>query len=98
MRRIEIKANQTYYLGIKEACIYDCFKLKTMKQYSYFFGVDISKKTVDITLAHNETFTHRQFTNDEKGMKLLQLWLKELQPPSENTLFVWKLRGYIVFL
>ena len=36
-------------------------KLSNMKEYSHFFGVDVSKKTVDITHAHNDHLTHRQF-------------------------------------
>lgn len=68
-----------------------------MKQYSHFFGVDVSKKTVDITLAHNQEFIHQQFTNDEEGMKQLMEWLKELKPALENTLFCMEATGLYCF-
>ena len=68
-----------------------------MKQYDHFFGVDVSKKTVDITLAHNENFTHRQFTNDSDGMGQLMEWLKELNPVFENTLFCMEATGLYCF-
>lgn len=68
-----------------------------MKQYDHFFGVDVSKKTVDITLARNENFTHRQFTNDSDGMGKLMEWLKELNPVFENTLFCMEATGLYCF-
>lgn len=68
-----------------------------MKQYSHFFGVDVSKKTVDITLAHNQEFIHQQFTNDDKGMGQLMIWLKELKPALENTLFCMEATGLYCF-
>jgi transposase len=68
-----------------------------MKQYSYFFGVDVSKKTVDITLAHNQEFIHQQFTNDDVGMEQLMEWLKELKPALENTLFCMEATGLYCF-
>lgn len=68
-----------------------------MKQYDHFFGVDVSKKTVDITLAHNENFTHRQFKNDEEGMSELMGWLKELNPLFEKTLFCMEATGLYCF-
>lgn len=68
-----------------------------MKQYSHFFGVDVSKKTVDITLAHNQELIHQQFTNDEQGMDQLQVWLKELKPALENTLFCMEATGLYCF-
>ena len=46
-----------------------------MKQYDHVFGVDISKKTVDITQVVNQQFTHRQFTNDDSGMEQLMEWV-----------------------
>jgi transposase len=35
-----------------------------MKHYNHFFGVDVSKKTIDITHADKQLFTHRQFCNE----------------------------------
>jgi hypothetical protein len=40
-----------------------------MKQYDHVFGVDVSKKTVDITHVSNQQFTHRQFMNNDTGMR-----------------------------
>ena len=68
-----------------------------MKQYNHFFGVDVSKKTVDITHAHNQQFIHRQFTNDDDGMEQLMEWLNELNPVLENTLFCMEATGLYCF-
>ena len=68
-----------------------------MKQYNHFFGVDVSKKTVDITLAHNQELTHRQFTNDDEGMAQIMEWLTELNPAIENTLFCMEATGLYCF-
>jgi len=68
-----------------------------MKQYNHFFGVDVSKKTVDITHEHNQQLTHRQFTNDDDGMDQLMEWLNELTPAFENTLFCMEATGLYCF-
>lgn len=68
-----------------------------MKLYSHIFGVDVSKKTVDITLAHNQEFTHQQFTNDDEGMEQLMRWLKDLNSAFENTLFCMEATGLYCF-
>lgn len=68
-----------------------------MKQYYHFFGVDVSKKTVDITHAYNQQFTHRQFTNDNDGMEKLLQWLHELDPIFEETLFCMEATGLYCF-
>jgi transposase len=68
-----------------------------MKQYKHFFGVDVSKKTVDITHALEQEFTHRQFTNDDAGMKALMDWLKEINPDFANTLFCMEATGLYCF-
>jgi transposase len=64
-----------------------------MKQYQHIFGVDVSKKTVDITHGHNQEFTHRLFTNDANGMIELNQWLRELNLTIENTLFCMEATG-----
>lgn len=64
-----------------------------MKQYNYFFGVDISKKTVDISLLYLQTMTHKKFNNDSNGMTELMKWLKELQAPFIQTLFCMEATG-----
>ena len=68
-----------------------------MKQYNHFFGVDVSKKTVDITHAHNQQFIHRQFTNDDDGMEQLMEWLNELNSDLEDTLFCMEATGLYCF-
>jgi transposase len=68
-----------------------------MKKYNYFFGVDISKKTVDITCIINQEMTHRQFANDPEGMQLLLQWLKELNIAFEQTLFCMETTGLYCF-
>ena len=68
-----------------------------MKQYDHFFGVDVSKKTVDITHAHNQQFIHRQFTNDDDGMEQLMEWLNELNSDLEDTLFCMEATGLYCF-
>jgi len=68
-----------------------------MKQYDHVFGVDVSKKTVDITHVINQQFTHRQFTNNEAGMEQLMQWLKELNPELDKTLFCMEATGLYCF-
>lgn len=68
-----------------------------MKKYDHFFGVDVSKKTVDITHAHNEHLTHRQFANDNEGMESLIIWLNELCPDFESILFCMEATGLYCF-
>lgn len=68
-----------------------------MKQYKHFFGVDVSKKTFDITYAHKQQFTHRQFSNDAEGMKLLMDWLKEINLIFADTLFCMEATGLYCF-
>ena len=64
-----------------------------MKQYNYFFGVDISKKTVDISLLHFQTMTHKKFRNDNVGMEELLVWLEELKTEVDKTLFCMEATG-----
>ena len=68
-----------------------------MKQYHHVFGVDVSKKTVDITHVLNQQFTHRQFSNDDIGMEQLMDWLKELTPAFDKTLFCMEATGLYCF-
>ena len=68
-----------------------------MKQYDHVFGVDVSKKTVDITHVINQQLTHRQFTNDEAGMEQLMDWLKELKLDFDTTLFCMEATGLYCF-
>ncbi len=68
-----------------------------MKQYDHVFGVDVSKKTVDITHVTNQQFTHRQFTNDDVGMEQLTQWFKELTSEFDKTLFCMEATGLYCF-
>lgn len=68
-----------------------------MKQYNHFFGVDVSKKTVDITHAFNQQFTHRQFTNDDDGMKALMGWFEDINLDFACTLFCMESTGLYCF-
>ena len=68
-----------------------------MKKYKYFFGVDVSKKTVDITYILNQTIIHQQFTNDQEGMQLLLQWLKELNISFDQALFCMEATGLYCF-
>jgi len=68
-----------------------------MKQYKYFFGVDISKKTIDVTLAKDEDLTHRKFSNDLTGMDELMKWLTELNLNVDDVLFCMEATGLYCF-
>lgn len=68
-----------------------------MKQYDHIFGVDVSKKTVDITHACNQEFVHRQFLNNETGMNDLLQWLKEITLSFTGTLFCMEATGLYCF-
>ena len=68
-----------------------------MKKYNYFFGVDVSKKTVDISLLHQQQIIHKQFANNANGMKELLQWFKELNAISSETLFCMEATGLYCF-
>ena len=68
-----------------------------MEKYEHIFGVDVSKKTVDITHVADQEFTHRQFFNNEAGMNELLIWLKECTPSFDNTLFCMEATGLYCF-
>lgn len=68
-----------------------------MKQYKYFFGVDISKKTIDVTLAKDEDLTHRKFSNNLTGMDELMKWLTELNLNVDDVLFCMEATGLYCF-
>ena len=64
-----------------------------MKQYTDFFGVDVSKKTIDICHFQNEVQTHQQFSNDGPGMREVLKWVEELKVNFVNTLFCMEATG-----
>lgn len=68
-----------------------------MKEYKHFFGVDISKKTIDVTLSKDLLLTHRQFSNDSPGMDELMQWLKELNLNFDSVLFCMEATGLYCF-
>lgn len=68
-----------------------------MKQYNHFFGVDVSKKTIDVTLSKNAELIHRQFSNDQGGMDELMQWFRELKISFEDTLFCMEATGLYCF-
>lgn len=68
-----------------------------MKEYKHFFGVDISKKTIDVTLSKDLQLAHRQFSNDSTGMDELMQWLKELNLVFDNVLFCMEATGLYCF-
>lgn len=59
--------------------------------------MDVSKKTVDITHAHHEQLTHRQFGNDADGMEQLLSWLHASTESLDNTLFCMEATGLYCF-
>ena len=69
-----------------------------MKAYKQFFGVDISKKTIDVTLLQNNQNLHHQFSNDETGMQQLLSWLQELKIKPADTLFCMEATGLYCFM
>ena len=68
-----------------------------MKEYFYFFGVDVSKKTVDITLFDQQQATHRQFINNTPGMEELRQWLTQLNQNKSEVLFCMETTGLYCF-
>lgn len=68
-----------------------------MKLYTHFFGVDISKKTIDVTLLKDMQVTHRQFSNDSAGINELMQWLSELNLSYDSALFCMEATGLYCF-
>lgn len=68
-----------------------------MKDYKYFFGVDVSKKTVDITCITGDNSIHQKFSNDAAGMQELLDWFKELNIVFDQTLFCMETTGLYCF-
>lgn len=53
-----------------------------------FAGIDVSKETFDAALIINlnkQDIRHQQFSNDEKGCKALQQWIKKQTQSADNT-------------
>lgn len=69
-----------------------------MKSYKYFFGVDVSKKTIDVTLFNQAVLTHRVFANNEGGMAGLLHWLREGAIDFTQALFCMEATGLYCFV
>lgn len=68
-----------------------------MKEYKQFYGVDVSKKTVDIVYTDKQQTVHQKFTNDPAGMDQLTDWLVKNQASPEDTLFCMETTGLYCF-
>jgi transposase len=64
-----------------------------MKEYKHIYGVDVSKKTVDIVYVDNQTTVHMKFSNDSAGMGQLMDWLKLNNTSPSTTLFCMEATG-----
>jgi transposase len=64
-----------------------------MKDYKHFYGVDVSKQTIDIAYSNKESMTHRKFQNDSAGMDQLMIWLGENKTEPFDTLFCMEATG-----
>jgi transposase len=64
-----------------------------MKDYVHFYGVDVSKKTVDIVYTDKQVTIHQKFNNDVSGMDQLLQWLTENNASASNTLFCMEATG-----
>jgi transposase len=68
-----------------------------MKEYKQFYGVDVSKKTVDIVRTDKKMIEHKKFTNDRTGMDELAQWLNENSASAADTLFCMETTGLYCF-
>ena len=68
-----------------------------MKEYKQIYGVDVSKKSVDIVYTDKQVTVHQKFTNDLAGMKQLTGWLAQNQASPEDTLFCMETTGLYCF-
>lgn len=64
-----------------------------MKEYVHFYGVDVSKKTVDIVYTNKQGSIHQRFNNDVSGMEQLLNWLTENKTTADNTIFCMEATG-----
>lgn len=68
-----------------------------MKEYKHFYGVDVSKSTVDIAYTDKQIFVHQQFSNDAEGMEQLMHWIAKNKTSSKDTLFCMETTGLYCF-
>jgi transposase len=68
-----------------------------MKKYKQFYGVDVSKRTVDIVYKTGDVNVHKKFTNDSDGMEQLTQWLVDNRASPDDTLFCMESTGLYCF-
>lgn len=64
-----------------------------MKDYKHFYGVDVSKQTVDVSYSDKHVTVHQKFNNDQAGMDRLMEWLTESKVDLQYTLFCMEATG-----
>jgi transposase len=64
-----------------------------MKEYKYFYGVDVSKNSVDIVYTDKQVNVHQKFSNDSAGMDQLMEWLRQNNTSPDHTLFCMETTG-----
>jgi transposase len=69
-----------------------------MKKYTIIFGVDVSKKTLDISYLCEAVSEHKKFSNDAPGIEDLKLWIKAFDSTVQNTLFCMETTGIYCFV
>ena len=65
-------------------------------KFNSFIGIDISKKTLDVTLLNikeQKQSKHQQFTNDKKGFQKIEKWLEKLKVDFKTALFCMEHTG-----
>ena len=66
-----------------------------MKLYEYYIGVDVSKKTLDISVLKGKAkLFHLRVSNDEKGLKALAKELKKYRIMAEKALLCLENSGF----
>jgi len=70
-----------------------------MNQYKHFFGVDVSKNTIDISYycSDKEQIIHRQFANQSDGMNEMTQWFVDLSIEIREALFCMEETGLYCF-
>jgi transposase len=64
-----------------------------MKDYKHFYGVDVSKQSIDIAYSDKQTIVHRKFENNSEGMDQLMIWLDDNKTNLSSTLFCMETTG-----
>lgn len=96
MLRIEIQATRPSIKVSKKLQSQIVYYL-IMKHYQHIFGVDISKKTIDISIVQAAVTTHKQFSNNSSGMEALLQWLQDGSIDFTSALFCMEATGLYCF-